>query len=257
MLSFTPQGQADLLWVSPVAAFEQGKPIRGGIPVCLPWFGVNRRDPDKPKHGFARTSRWRLEYAQTCADGATQLTLALRQFSRKAHPHFPHCFEALLNITVARELMLQLQVVNRSPTRMPLSWALHSYHPVSDLGSTTVRGLQGTEYLDNTRGLERRTQQQPPRFDGEFDRVYLSVPGEQSISGHPEIRIRGQNAPTAIVWNPGPEIALSLPDLGHNAHRKFICVERGAAFDDEPLVAPGATLHTRVTIAAGTEGPSG
>jgi glucose-6-phosphate 1-epimerase len=249
VLSFQPRQHPDLLWLSPNASLQTGSAIRGGIPLCLPWFGVNQRDPDKPKHGFARVSRWVLEQARNDTLGNTKLKLSLKQFGETAHPLFDYPFEAALEASFGKELTLELSVSNRSNASMPLSWALHSYHPVNALDEVTITGLQQSDYLDNTRDLEKFTQTGYPRFTGEFDRVYLNVGKQQKIISQPEISVSADNAPSAIVWNPGGELAANMTDLGANMHKRFICLERGAAFDNEQTLAPGATMLARITIA--------
>ncbi len=249
ILSFVPQTQADLLWVSPNAHIQNGKAIRGGIPVCLPWFGVNRHDPHKPKHGFARTSRWILERAATVA-GVTGLRLGLREFGKQPHPLFDFRFEAALDIRFGPTLEMLLTVKNCADTPMPLSWALHSYHPVHKLETTTITGLENTEYLDNTCQLARRKQIGSPEFQAEFDRVYLNVGREQVIIGEPLIRVAGNNAPSAIVWNPGADLSAAMADLGNDMHLQFVCLERGAAFDNEQILSPGDSMQAGVTISA-------
>ncbi len=252
VLSFKPDAMPDLLWLSPNAVFNINTPIRGGIPVCLPWFGVNQADPQKPKHGFARTSRWRLEHASTDDIGVTLVQLGLRQFAEQPHPLFPHTFAAWLDFSFGETLAIELRVRNCSQTAMPLSWALHSYHPVQDLDRLRILGLENRDYLDNTRRLRRdRQTSEALGVQDEIDRVYPGVGGSQAILGSPNIRISGVNAPTIIVWNPGAAIAASLPDLGDGTHRQFICVERGAAFDDTAFLAPQASLKAGVVIATG------
>jgi glucose-6-phosphate 1-epimerase len=248
VLRYQPAQCSDLLWLSPNAMVQSGTAIRGGIPVCLPWFGINQRDPGKPKHGFARLCRWTLERAYRNDQGGTCVSLALRDYAERAHPLFDYPFEAQLQLTFGRALVLELAITNTATSPMPLSWALHSYHPVADLERVTVTGLQQGVYLDNTRQLERVVQQANPRFGDELDRVYLNVAREQIIVNEPAISIRGDQAPTAIVWNPGPVLAASMVDLGPNLHRQFICVERGAAFDNEQMLAPGDKMRSCVTI---------
>lgn len=250
LLSYIPSGGRDLLWLSPNATLETGKAVRGGIPLCLPWFGVNQREPGKPKHGFARTSRWQLEEAITEEDGSTTLLLGLRQFNLTPHPLFGYAFEASLEIHCGSALQLRLAVKNCSNETLPLSWALHSYHPVDDLAGTAVSGLDGKTYLDNTRELVAARQQGDVTFNGELDRVYLDVDRQQTILGSPCIKVSGDNAPSAIVWNPGPELAASMADLGPGRHRDYLCLERGAAFDDEQSLAAGETMRATVVIAA-------
>lgn len=252
VLSFTPQGQADLLWLSPNAELQNNRPIRGGIPVCLPWFGVNQQDPGKPKHGFARTSRWKLERASTDNQGTTRVQLGLRQYAQQPHPLFNFAFTAELSFSFGRQLHITLRVHNCAASAMPLSWALHSYHPVQDLDQLGIIGLENTDYLDNTRQLQRFTQRGEVKLRGEFDRAYLNVGETQTIIGTPCIRISGTHAPSAIVWNPGAELAANMPDLGKDSHRQFVCLERGAVFDDATKLAPQATMQASITIATST-----
>jgi D-hexose-6-phosphate mutarotase len=250
VLGFKPTHCAELLWLSPNAALQSNMPVRGGIPVCLPWFGVNQQDPGKPKHGFARTSRWRLERASTDDQGTTVIQLGLRQYATQPHPLFNFAFSAELSVSFGCQLHIVLGVRNCSATCMPLSWALHSYHPAQDLEQLRIIGLENTEYLDNTRQLQRFTQQGEPKIRGEFDRVYLGVNATQTIMGTPGIRVSGINAPSAIVWNPGAKLAASMPDLGENTHRHFVCLERGAVFDNAISLAPQATMQASITIEA-------
>ena len=250
ILSFIPQQQPDLLWISPNAFIQTGRAIRGGIPVCLPWFGVNRQSPDKPKHGFARLSRWTVERVATDTGGVTHLRLGLREFGQQPHPLFDYRFEAALDISFGEELEILLTVKNSADTAMPLSWALHSYHPVNNLETTTITGLEQAEYLDNTCQLARGKQLGNLEFQAEFDRIYLNVGRQQDIIGEPLIRIAGNNAPSAIVWNPGPDLSAAMADLGNNMHLQFVCLERGAAFDNEQVLLPGESLQAGVTISA-------
>ncbi len=252
VLSFKPDDQAELLWLSPNAVLQKDSPIRGGIPVCLPWFGVNRADPGKPRHGFARTSRWSLDHASTNAHGVTVVQLGLRQFAERPHALFAPAFAAWMDFSFGEALRIGLRVRNCSAIAMPLSWALHSYHTVQDLAGLRIIGLGHSNYLDNTRQLQRcRQTSEALHVQGELDRVYLGVGATQTILGSPEIRVSGDNAPTAIVWNPGASIAASLPDLGEGTHLQFICLERGAAFDNSITLAPQATLEASVVIETG------
>lgn len=254
VLSYTPQGQSDLLWLSPAAALSQGAAIRGGIPICLPWFGVNQQDLQKPKHGFARLTRWSLERATVDGGGVTHIVLAMDQFRDTPHELFPYPFVARLRLAFGSSLQLELQVQSHADTSMPLSWALHSYHPVKDLATVTISGLAGCEYLDNTEALSRFRQEGDPRFQGEFDRVYLDVGREQIIVTEPALSISAQHAPSAIVWNPGEKLAAAMPDLGIGRHREFICLERGAAFDNALQLEPGESMNAVVTIAMAKAG---
>ncbi|MBR9911213.1 MAG: D-hexose-6-phosphate mutarotase [Gammaproteobacteria bacterium] len=243
----TTSNNDQLLWLSPTALFVRGKPLRGGVPLCLPWFGPHN-EPGKPQHGFARNEDWQLLGAQADSDGNVVLSWGFGQYASQPHPEFPWRFSARLTMTLGTRIELGLEIQNCDTSPMPLSWALHSYHPVSDLAAVRVRGLAGCDYLDNTRQLERRRQQGDVQFNGELDRIYLSVPDEQVIATEPALSIRGSNCPSAIVWNPGHAKAAALADVGAEHGREFICLERGNAGTNALSLDAGASHRASVSI---------
>ncbi|MCO4756579.1 MAG: D-hexose-6-phosphate mutarotase [Oceanospirillaceae bacterium] len=247
LIQFKPQSAAELLWLSPNAIFAEGTAIRGGIPVCLPWFGVNQKDPSKPKHGFVRNQDWQLSEIHEPDPNTTELVFTYES-STADWALFPHPFTAQLQITLSNKIELKLTLHNRSASDAEFSWALHSYHPVTDLASTAVAGLSGLNYLDNLQGLKPTLQDSNIRFNGEVDRVYESVPVSQQILGQPTISISGHNCETAIVWNPGAENAAAMNDVGEGIHQQFICVERGAAFRNSWVLAPDESRQATLQI---------
>ena len=247
LLQFKPHSGAELLWLSPNAIFAEGKAIRGGIPVCLPWFGVNQKDPSKPKHGFVRNQDWKLSGIHEPDPNTTELVFTFDSSSEDL-VLFPHPFTAQLKIILSDDITLALTLLNRSVSDAEFSWALHSYHPVDDLASAEVTGLSGLNYLDNLQGLKSTFQDGNIRFNGEVDRVYESVPSSQQILGQPTITISGHNCETAIVWNPGAENAAAMNDVGERIHQQFICVERGAAFGNSWVLAPDESRHATLQI---------
>lgn len=247
LLQFKPHSGAELLWLSPNVIFAEGTAIRGGIPVCLPWFGVNQKDLSKPKHGFVRNQDWQLSEVHEPDTKTTELVFTFKS-STEDLVLFPHPFTAQLKIIVSDDITLELTLLNRSVSDAEFSWALHSYHPVDDLASVEVTGLSGLNYLDNLQGLKSTYQKGSIQFPGEVDRVYESVPASQKILGQPAINICGQNCETAIVWNPGAENAASMADLGKGFHQQFICVERGAAFGNSWVLAPDESRQATLQI---------
>ena len=247
LLQFKPHSGAELLWLSPNAIFAEGTAIRGGIPVCLPWFGVNQKDPSKPKHGFVRNQDWQLSEVHEPDPHITELVFTFES-STEDLTLFPHPFSAQLHIALSNEIELKLTLHNRSASNAEFSWALHSYHPVANLSSTAVAGLSGLNYLDNLQGLKPTLQDGNIRFNEEVDRVYESVPAAQKILGQPAINICGQNCETAIVWNPGAENAAAMSDVGEGIHQQFVCVERGAAFGNSWVLAPGESRQATLQI---------
>jgi len=238
ILSFQPHGQADLLWLSPKASFAEGKAVRGGIPVCAPWFGPHSKDTDKPQHGFARNLPWELlEVQQSDSDVVLRFQLDSTAEQLRLHP-WP--LKLTLEMTFSDSLSLSMSVEHleggANTHSMPFSWALHTYFATHDIAQTRIRGLN---------------EEQDYTFRGEVDQILTQIPEHQSIvcdgvAG--SIEIYGQNCPSAIVWNPGPEKAASMVDLGKEHYASFVCVERGAAKADSWLIPVGETRQAQLTL---------
>lgn len=226
LLEFQAAGCEPLLWLSPKACFEPGEPVRGGIPVCLPWFGINNQDPEKPKHGLVRTEPWKLASGKELEGGEVELVFTYRHPGNEL---FSAPFFCTMTMCLGRELELRLELENRDEETAEYSWAWHTYFPVDDVREIEVRGLENTEYLDKTRGLERFTQEGVLTFPGEVDRVFENAPEQQQIITGDAITARSENCHTVIAWNPGAELAATLEDVGDH-YREYVCVEHGNAF---------------------------
>lgn len=235
LLEFTPAGGINLLWLSPNCIFNAGTALRGGVPVCLPWFGVNREDPGKPKHGFARNISWNLIAAKITVDAGCELLFRLTSESSEL---FAYALTAELKMTLGKTAKLELKVINRDSRAFACSWALHSYHPVASLADVRVSGLADRDYLDNLAGHARMHQHGDVIFNGEVDRVFPAVENPLVINGTPTITLTHHNCPSVIVWNPGAANAAKIADIGAGQEQFYICVERGAVLDEEWLLAP-------------------
>ncbi|WP_232522361.1 D-hexose-6-phosphate mutarotase [Marinimicrobium alkaliphilum] len=246
LLSFQALNQAPLLWLSPACDFTPGKPLRGGIPVCLPWFGPHPTDDGQPKHGFARTRDWALETAAMSDDGSVTLVFAL---DSPGHPGFEHPFRARLTMVLNQRIKLDLTIHNIGEKPFETTWALHSYHPVQDLKAARVLGLKGRDYLDNLAQLARKTLTEDLAFNGEVDRAFPGVDEPLMVeTGEHRIHIEHANCPSVITWNPGPENAAGMADVGAGNEQGFVCVERGAVHDDAWTLAPGETRQAQLEI---------
>jgi glucose-6-phosphate 1-epimerase len=239
LLEYRSRG-TDFLWLSPTAIFTHGQAIRGGIPICAPWFGVHP-DNSKPKHGFVRNKAWVIE-----EQGQDFIIFS---FQHVGDLLSKQAFRMTYKMQFGDALDLQMNIRNTGAVPMPFSWAFHSYHPVADLAAVRVGGLEGMEYLDATQGFKRIRQEGLVAFDGEIDRVYENVPPSQRIVGKPTLEISGENCPTAIVWNPGAALAGRMADVGEG-YRDYICVERGAAFGDGWSLSGGAEKYAKLKIRA-------
>jgi D-hexose-6-phosphate mutarotase len=246
VMAFQPAGQREMLWVSPKSELISGKPIRGGIPLCLPWFGPG---PDgKSMHGFARTRAWSLVAAEIMEDGATRLVLELTG-DASVSDLWPHAFAFRLEVEVGNALRLQLTAENRGRETAPLAFAFHTYFAVPHVVDASVSGLEGTTYIDKMDYLARKTQTGDVEIQNVTDRVYLDVPAQQTLkTGVSSVRIES-GAKCAVVWNAWTNDA-NIPDLGVGNHVGYLCVERGDVADHAVTLPPGGKYSAWMTLAS-------
>lgn len=245
LMSFKPAGQDEIFWISPKTLLEPGKPIRGGIPLCLPWFGPG---PDgKSMHGFARTMEWTLASANRLKSGETHLVLELAGDASTCDL-WPHAFAFRMDVIVGETLKLGISVENRSPVPAPLAFAFHTYFAVPDVAKIAVSGLEGTTYIDKMDNFTRKAQQGKVGIDAVTDRIYLDVPAQQTVtSSAGTVRIES-DAQCAVVWNAWSNDK-NIPDLGEGNHVGYVCVERGDVADSAVTLAPGASYRRWMILA--------
>jgi D-hexose-6-phosphate mutarotase len=239
-----------VLWMSDATYFELGKPLRGGVPICFPWFGAHASDAKAPGHGFARLRDWNLIEAKEATDGT--VTLALELASDKAlTPLWPHAFRAVHRITIGGTLTMALEVTNPGPDAFTFEEALHTYFAVRDVRNVTVTGLERTDYLDKVTGFDRKTQGSDPiRFTGETDRVYLNTTATCVIDdpgARRRIAVRKSGSEATVVWNPWIAKARAMPDFGDDEWTEMVCVETCNVNIHARTLAPGAS-HTMTAI---------
>lgn len=252
-------GQTPVIWVSTASGYAEGQPIRGGVPVCWPWFGPGRSGDLSPAHGFARIAPWRL--VQEDSDGTTlRLTWELTAADVQGLPgteHFAHEFTARLGVTIEDSASIALTVRNDGPEPFDYEIALHTYLHVGDIRRVEVDGLDGCDYFDKVLGAEA-TQEGPVVFTGETDRVYSS---SATVQVHDPVlqrtlTIEKSGSPTTVVWNPWIDKARAMPDFADDEWPQMVCVEAAAVGVDAVRLDPGEehTLSTTVRV-AGANGP--
>ena len=243
VLSYRPKGQQhDLLFVSDKAYYEDGKAIKGGIPVCWPWFGPDPDGQGRPAHGFVRNRQWQVSASESLADGSTKVVLSLTD-SDETRQLWPHLFRLSIEITVGDSLRVELVTHNSDNKSVTISQALHTYFHVGDIGKVRVTGLEGADYIDKVDNAARKTQAGAVTVDGEVDRIYTGVTGELVINDASldrRIRITSAGGSTAVVWNPWAETAASMADLDDDDYRKMICVETANAGPETVAIVAGS-----------------
>jgi D-hexose-6-phosphate mutarotase len=253
--AWQPEGAAPVLWISRDSAFGEGKPIRGGVPICFPWFAAHATDPRAPGHGFARIRPWTLIEAREAADRTVALTLALEDDDATRAGVWPHRFRATFTVEVGRTLRMTLAVENRDRAPITFEEALHTYFAVQDIREVTVAGLEGVEYLDKVDGFARKRQPGAPiRFSAETDRIYLATRGTCTIHDpgkRRRIAIAKTGSDTTVVWNPWTAKAKAMADFGDLEWPEMVCVETCNVNAHAVTLAPGDrhTLTATITVA--------
>jgi len=243
VLTWAPAGQAQVVWLSPAAKFAAGKSLRGGAPVCWPWFGPHPEDPAKPGHGFARNLDWQVIAAQRVGEG-TRLVLGLVPGAAQ-QALWPYEAALELAVTVGERLSLTLTTRNTGTVPLTITQALHTYFHVGDIDAARVEGLDGCEYIDKVDGGARRRQSGPVAIGSEVDRVYLGCPGETVILDEAlrrRIRIGKSGSRSCVVWNPWAEKGAKFGDMGDDGYRRMLCVETTNAGDDVVTIASGKSF---------------
>ncbi|HEY7372943.1 MAG TPA: D-hexose-6-phosphate mutarotase [Polyangia bacterium] len=250
VLGFVPHGAGERLWVSEKARFQVGKALRGGIPICFPWFGPHPDLGDLPAHGFARTRLWRMVGVAAINERQIRAELELAPDADTLRL-FPHRFVARLAVTAGETLELAFEVTNTDEAPFTFEIALHTYLAVSDAAAVALVGLGGRAYLDKVAGgIVRRQADEPVRFAGEVDRVYDNDrPLTLVDRGAGRIQIESRGAGSTVVWNPGPEKTRALGDMSPDGFRGFVCVETGSVGDRRVTLAPGGRHETAVSYA--------
>jgi glucose-6-phosphate 1-epimerase len=247
VLSWTPTGGADVLWLSPTATLDGSRGIRGGVPICWPWFAEHPTDRSQPFHGIARTVPWDPVGAEVTEE-AVRLAFELPNAANRALPLKPR-FE----VEIARTLRMTLVTRNTGAQDIRLTEALHSYFAVGDVTRTTVEGLADVDYLDKVEAFARKRQRGPIDFNGETDRIYLAGGAQRIVDPvlNRCLRISTEGSGATVVWNPAAERAAKMADIPGDTWRSFVCVETANAADKAVVVPAGGEHRLVAEVAVG------
>ena len=244
VLGYKPAGHVPVLFVSRKACYEAGKPIRGGIPVCWPWFGAHPHEKGRPAHGFARLLTWSVltaEYSAQMTD--IKFGLSDNEYTRAL---WPHPFELTLRVVLDTTLRVELTTRNRDKSPVTISEALHTYLLVRNVAHVRVLGLDGARYYDSLTDQEHVAQKGAVQIHGEVDRVYQDTHAECSVDDPGlgrQIVVAKRNSHSTVVWNPWIEKAKRMGDFGANEYPQMLCVETANARQATLTLPPGET-HT-------------
>ncbi len=235
-----------LLYLSQTALFKKGKAIRGGIPICWPWFGAHPSNTSLPNHGFARTSLWVLEEIQEINPFTTEVLLSLKS-SKHSRELWPYDFKLSLKISVGNELKLTLTTYNLDRQNFTVSSALHTYFEISDIEDICLSGLEGKTYYNKVDNSYENIQEGEIKLTQELDRIYQEVTESVQVKDKKrEITIKTEGSQSIVVWNPGKVLAERMPDLSH--FTKMLCVESANALKDTVEIKAGKKHTLTLTI---------
>lgn len=254
VLTWHPKSQQEpVLWVSKLAQYVPGKAIRGGVPICWPWFGAHPSDSHFPGHGFARVVLWEVTSTNIDASGVVEVELRLAEsdVSAQLRPSdWPASVGVSARIRIGEKLEVTLTTTNTSDREIRLTEGLHTYFHVSDIEHVWVLGLDDCEYVDLTDGNQRHQQSGPIIFERELGRIFVNYDKTTVIEDRKfgrAIHVTGSGSKSIAVWNPWLEKASNMPDLGNEGWRSMICVETANALENAALIQPGQH-HTMKAI---------
>lgn len=225
-----------LLWLSEASDFEIGKAIRGGVPICWPWFGFNE-NKNLPQHGFARVSMWEFVSAKEEDEKSSSLTFRLTH-NDETLKMWRYRFELELHVTISKELSMELKTTNLDCESFVLTQALHTYFNVSHISHVSVKGLDKKPYLDALT-WKQEIQKGDISFNQEVDRVYQKVDDKIVLKDRDkEISIKNDGSSSVVVWNPWIEKIKRMSAMKEDAYNRFVCIESANAFEDRKVLKP-------------------
>ncbi len=264
ILSYQRDGEQPLIWLNDQAVFKHGTPVRTGVPICWPWFGVFKRnppavkdmyevtDPEKaPAHGLVRALDWQLHGIDSATDDNLRIDFTLPEAEGKL-PGWPHKVALKLSIVLGDHLGVSLTTTNLSDDKpVTISQALHSYFAVSDVRDVHVEGVANLKYIETLADWQVREQKNELRFAGETDRIYQQVPAQLTIVDpvwKRRVRLTSSGSNAAVIWNPWIDRALNLSDMADDGWQRMLCIETANVMDDVVVLLPGASHSLGYTL---------
>ena len=238
--SWKPAADNEVLFLSSTSRWKEGQAIRGGIPVCFPWFRGNADDPHAPAHGFVRTKSWQLESIVEDEGGVT--ISMFTESDDQTRRWWPGEFRLVHRVTFGLELALELACTNTGTVPMRFEEALHNYNRVADVADVRLQGLDNVPFLDNTDSNREKTQPGDIAILSPTDNAYLNTQNAVDLVDpklRRRLRLKKSNSLTTVVWNPWREGAARLSDLGDGEWTQFLCVEASNIMGNAVNLEPG------------------
>lgn len=242
--AWQPAGHRPVLWMSGASWFEPSRPIRGGVPICFPWFGPHRTDTSAPAHGTARICQWTVVDVQRCDDGAVEVLL---QTTIAA-------FHLSYRVLFGADLIITLTTTLPSTAEKPEQFedALHTYFSVSDIRHIAINGLETARFLNKVPQVELREPSGATlRFIEETDRVYVDTMDTvvlQDPGFARKITVGKTGSRSTVIWNPWIDKSRRMPDFGDDEWTGMVCIETANVGANAVTLQPGQSHSTQALI---------
>jgi glucose-6-phosphate 1-epimerase len=233
-----------VLWLSSNARYVPGRSIRGGVPICWPWFGAHPTDSTFCPHGFARVIPWRVLEIEATPTGATRIVLEML-FTEEAKRQLSYPSSLTITMTIGRRLRIDMATTNQADHPFVIGEAFHTYLNISDIANVNITGMQECVYADKVQKYARYVEHNALTFNGEFDRVFINHNSNCTVHDtgfNRRIHVQKSGSNTTVVWSPGAEKAAQMRDMGEpDEWRKMVCVETTNALENMVVINPGRT----------------
>ena len=246
LFSFDPKSQKPIIWLSEKSHFKLGSAIRGGIPICWPWFGDHSDDSTLPKHGFARTSLFDYEILKD-EKALSQIKFVLKS-SKSSLTLWPYAFELNVIFTLCDTLHIELNTKNCDEKSFSITQGFHTYFKVSNVQKTSILGIENKTYLDF---LVKKdfVQDRPLVIDKEVDRIYKAISNDiEIVDGKTQINIKTRGSNSTVIWNPWIEKSKTMSDMSIDSYKNMLCIESANVLDDFKVIKPDESCSLSVTI---------
>lgn len=251
---FTHESKGDFLWLSPTAEYQLGQSLRGGVPICWPWFGVLDKNPNsvissvngkQGSHGFARTSMWQL----TSVHEDTKQVVVELSLTSSAHTQsiWPHLFELTCRFIFADELTIELNNKNTGKNAFTISQALHTYLPTTDIQKTSINGAENLVYVDALDNWQEKSQHGPILFNSEVDRIYKGKLNANLVDNTTQFHLKS-NSLSSVIWNPWIDKSKTLSQFPDKAYLNMLCIENGNILEDVVHLEPNESHTLSMTL---------
>jgi glucose-6-phosphate 1-epimerase len=247
--SWKPSGEEEVLFVSRKSRWEDGRAIRGGVPICFPWFGDKAGDRDAGAHGFVRAKAWQLEAIVQAGDAVAVSMFTESDASTKRW--WPADFRLVHRATFGSELSQELLVTNTGAKPLRFEEALHTYYRVGQIETARLQGLDAAQYRDKTDGNQEKMQHGKIVLASETDSIYLNTRQAVELEDpglHRCSRISKENSLTTVVWNPWVTKAQAMSDLGDDEWTQMICIEVCNVSEFAVDLPPGKQHTMKATV---------